>query len=208
MKNQLKGFITGVFVTLLIIGSIGTAAATVGSRTIEIAFRNASVTLDGETVHYANGDAVEPFIWEGTTYLPVRAIGEALGLEVDWDNATATVILKHPSEAEPSPKPAPADPSGMTTGQRNALEHAKRYLNISAFSRSGLIEQLEYEKYSNADATFAADNCGADWNEQAAKKAQRYLEISSFSRDSLIGQLEYDGFTHDQAVYGAEQNGY
>lgn len=67
---------------------------------------------------------------------------------------------------------------------------------------------MEYEKYSHEDAVYAADNCGADWYEQAVKKARSYLEYSPFSRDGLIEQLEYEGFTYDQAVYGAEQNGY
>ena len=65
-----------------------------------------------------------------------------------------------------------------------------------------------YEKYPYKDAIYAADNCGADWNEQAAKSAESYLSCSSFSRDSLIEQLEFEGFTHEQAVYGAEANGY
>lgn len=96
----------------------------------------------------------------------------------------------------------------MTTGQKNALKQAKNYLDIMAFSYSGLIKQLEYEKYTTEDATYAADNCGADWNEQAVKKAKEYLAIMSFSKDGLIKQLEYDGFSHSQAEYGAKQNGY
>lgn len=76
-----------------------------------------------------------------------------------------------------------------------------------AFSYSGLVHQLEYEGYSNADATFAADYCGADWNEQAAKSAESYLKYMSFSRSSLIHQLEYEGFTADQATYGADAVG-
>ena len=79
-------------------------------------------------------------------------------------------------------------------------------MNYTAFSYQGLINQLEYEKYSHEDAVFAADNCGADWNEQAAKSAKSYLNYTSFSRDGLIEQLEYEGFTHEQAVYGAEAN--
>lgn len=39
----------------------------------------------------ANGSAVEVFSSNGTTYLPVRAIGEALGLEVTWDAASNSV---------------------------------------------------------------------------------------------------------------------
>ncbi|MCA5960456.1 Ltp family lipoprotein [Blautia sp. RD014234] len=43
-------------------------------------------------------------------------------------------------------------------------------MDYTAFSYSGLVEQLEYEGFSNESSTFAVDNCGADWNEQAAKK--------------------------------------
>ena len=96
----------------------------------------------------------------------------------------------------------------ITTGQKNALNSARSYLEFSAFSYEGLIKQLEFENYSYEDAVFAVDNCGADWNEQAVKSAKSYLDTSSFSKDSLIEQLEYEGFTHEQAVYGAEQNGY
>ena len=95
----------------------------------------------------------------------------------------------------------------MTVSQRNALRSAQSYLDYSAFSYSGLIKQLEYEKYSHEDAVFAADNCGADWNEQAVKSAKSYLEYSAFSHDGLVSQLEYEGFTHEQAEYGATQNG-
>lgn len=94
-----------------------------------------------------------------------------------------------------------------TIGQKNALRSAKNYLDVMAFSYSGLIKQLEFEKYSHSDAVYAADNCGANWNEQAVKSAKNYLDVMSFSRDGLIDQLKFEGFTHEQAVYGVEQNG-
>jgi|GEM_PF-2018798 hypothetical protein len=98
--------------------------------------------------------------------------------------------------------------SGGSVSQQNALEKAKDYLSYTAFSYSGLVSQLEYDQFSHEDAVYAADNCGADWNEQAAAKAKSYLSYTSFSRDSLISQLEYDGFTSDQAAYGASANGF
>lgn len=100
MKNQVKGFISGVLVTLLLIGTIGTAAATVGKETTELEYNDIKVTMDGTPVNLvdANGNAVEPFIIGGTTYLPVRAVAGALGLEVDWDGTTKTVILTMPQE--------------------------------------------------------------------------------------------------------------
>ena len=79
---------------------------------------------------------------------------------------------------------------------------------VLPFSHDGLVEQLEYEGFSTSAAVYAADNCGADWNEQAANKAQTYMQIFSFSRRRLIEQLEYDGFTSAQAEYGAKAVGY
>ena len=95
-----------------------------------------------------------------------------------------------------------------TTGQQNALGSAANYLNTMAFSKSGLIDQLEYEGYSTEEATYAVENCGADWNEQAAKSAQNYINTMSFSRSGLIDQLIYEGFTQEQAEYGVSAVGY
>ena len=94
-----------------------------------------------------------------------------------------------------------------TKAQENAVKMAKTYLDIMTFSRNGLIEQLEYEGFTNEDAVYGVDNITVDWNEQAVKMAKTYLNIMSFSRSGLIEQLEYEGFTHEQAVYGVEQNG-
>ena len=96
----------------------------------------------------------------------------------------------------------------VTLGEKNALSSALSYLKHMAFSKEGLIEQLEYEGYSYSEAKYAADNCGANWKEQAAKCAANYLSHMPFSRQGLIEQLEYEGFTHEQAVYGVTQAGY
>lgn len=94
--------------------------------------------------------------------------------------------------------------SGDTSEQQKALDRAKEYLNNLPLSHDGLITQLEYDGYSNADATYAADNCGADWNQQAAKMAEQTLTTGSYTRDSMIQKLQSDGFTKDQAAYGAD----
>ncbi|ORV21185.1 hypothetical protein AWB98_02035 [Mycolicibacterium conceptionense] len=96
---------------------------------------------------------------------------------------------------------------GSTVSQRNAVRSAEQYLDYSAFSRQGLIEQLEYEGFSTADATFAVDTITVDWNAQAAKAAKAYLDYSAFSRSGLIEQLEYEGYTPAQAAYGAAAAG-
>lgn len=104
-------------------------------------------------------------------------------------------------------KAAEEKAASATTEQKNALSQAKNYLGIMPFSHSGLIEQLKYEGYSDEAATYAADSCGADWNEQAAKQAQQYLDTMSFSHSGLVEQLIYEGFTADQAEYGVSAAG-
>ena len=97
--------------------------------------------------------------------------------------------------------------SAESVSQSNAVSKAKDYLNYSAFSHDGLVEQLEYEKFSHEDAVYGADNCGADWMRQAERKAKDYLGYSAFSYTGLIEQLEHEKFTHDEAVHGADSCG-
>jgi uncharacterized protein YodC (DUF2158 family) len=95
--------------------------------------------------------------------------------------------------------------SGPTSGQENALRTAENYISMSGFSRSGLIEQLEFEGHSTSDATFAVDHLNVDWNEQAARSAESYLSMSGFSRTGLVEQLMFEGYTRQQAEYGADK---
>lgn len=140
-----------------------------------------------------------------------------LGQEQEWvhvslDGQEGYMALQYiqQGEAEETQQPAhDTSPSAAaTTGQRNALASARDYLQIMAFSKEGLIEQLEYEGYTASEAEYAAENCGADWMEQAAEAAQSYLDVMSFSREGLIEQLEYEGFTAEQAEYGVSAVGY
>jgi hypothetical protein len=104
-------------------------------------------------------------------------------------------------------KAAAAKAAAMTAGQRNASRAAGDYLSMTAFSRSGLIDQLKYEGYSATDATYGVDSLNANWNTQAAKAAKGYLEMTAFSRSGLIDQLMYEGYSRSQASYGVTQAG-
>ena len=64
-------------------------------------------TLNGEAwTPTDGGNAMAPIVYNDRTYLPARAIAEALDIKVDWDEATRTVILGEavaaPVEEEPA----------------------------------------------------------------------------------------------------------
>lgn len=95
-----------------------------------------------------------------------------------------------------------------TRSQEQAVRSAQSYLRSSAFSKLGLVDQLEYEQFSTADAMFAVEYLEAhgevDWKVEAVRCGQSYLRSSSFSLASLTEQLEYEKFTPAEAAYGAQ----
>ena len=92
-----------------------------------------------------------------------------------------------------------------TAGQRNAKSKAQDYLRFSAFSKSGLVEQLKFDGFSRSEARWAVNHIRVSWNAQAVRKAKDYLRFTSFSRQGLRDQLEFDGFTAAQAAYGVRK---
>src|ERR1044071_7904188 len=66
--------------------------------------------------------------------------------------------------------------SAATAGQRNAVSKANSYLSISAFSKSGLKQQLKFDGFSSSDAGWAVNHVRVSWKAQAVKKAKSYLD--------------------------------
>jgi short-subunit dehydrogenase len=103
--------------------------------------------------------------------------------------------------------------SGLSASELEAVVSAKEYLQESAFSKQGLIDQLDSSAgsgFSANDATAAVDSLHVDWNAEAAKAAKQYLQTTSFSCQGLIQQLSSSAgsqFTAAQAQYGASKAG-
>ena len=88
-----------LLVVLLVVCTVaGLSVTTLASNSKvskDLYYRDIKINLNGEMITPTDvaGNSVEPFIIDGTTYLPVRAVSNALGLTVGWDNATSTVSL-------------------------------------------------------------------------------------------------------------------
>lgn len=93
--SRLRRRILAVLAVAALMAGSAVAASAVTRRTIEVEYANIKLVVDGEEVtpRDAAGNIIEPFISSGTTYLPVRAMGEALGKEVRWDGDTKTVYI-------------------------------------------------------------------------------------------------------------------
>jgi hypothetical protein len=122
-----------------------------------------------------------------------------LGKSLSWDKGVKYKLLTPTPTATPT-----ATQSSITVSQANAIKRVKSYLRTSSFSRARLIQQLEYEGFSNADATYGVDSENIDWRNQAVLRAKSYLQTSSFSRTRLIKQLTFEGFSDSDSVYGVD----
>ncbi|CAH1190505.1 MULTISPECIES: stalk domain-containing protein [Paenibacillus] len=94
-NNTFKGIIIGASATLLLTSGIAYAADYPFSKKLTAVYNNIKVIVDGVAItpKDANGNTIEPFIVDGTTYLPIRGISSALGKDVSWDRTTATVSI-------------------------------------------------------------------------------------------------------------------
>jgi len=95
MLKQTKGFISGFIACALISVLIMNVFAAPIYKTITAVYNDIKIIINGSDFipKDVNGNIVEPFVYNGTTYLPIRAISEAFGMKVDWNSATQTINL-------------------------------------------------------------------------------------------------------------------
>ena len=117
MKKHRKGtaILSAVLALVVLLGAVGSAvAAESGMKTVDktLYYPDVNVTLDGEELVLTTeqGQVLEPFLMDGSTYLPVRAVAEAAGLYVDWDEGKTEVKL--------STRPITPEPENPVEGQR------------------------------------------------------------------------------------------
>lgn len=117
---------------------------------------------------------------------------------------TTTAVAEQPTSVTKLKAKAEKPKPTTTAGQRSALESAESYLDTGGFSKSGLVKQLKFEKFSSSDARWAASHAKASWMHEAEESAESYMDMGGFSRQGLIDQLDFEGFTAAQAQHGAD----
>lgn len=94
-------------IALIATATILALSVTAFSKTIsqraEIFYNNIKIYINGAEIvpKDAKGNTVEPFIMDGTTYLPVRAISNAFGEDVEWDGTTQSVYIGKADRSKP-----------------------------------------------------------------------------------------------------------
>lgn len=87
----MKKFISGVVMGTILTTAIGAGAAGIWDK-INVLKNDITVIVNGENVTADN------FVYNDTTYLPLRAVSEALGQPVDYDETTNTAYIGEKKE--------------------------------------------------------------------------------------------------------------
>lgn len=155
MKEWKRGFAGGVAATMLCASLVGGAAFAANyQKQATLDYTGIKLKVNGQAVtpKDANGNTVEPFAISGTTYLPVRAVGSALGLEVGWDPATQTVLLSEKVDGT-------GTASGTVIVDQNGVKVTYTGIKKSGeFSIGDYDIGLKIENNSNVDLSVSAED--------------------------------------------------
>ena len=130
-KINIRSYILGLVTALVFLAFPTSVYASPVSEMINVFYNNIKIVVDGKVAKFgkdSEGNDIQPFIYKGTTYLPVRAVGETLGKEVSWDGTTQTVYLGDKPEAKQTSK---GDIEPNNTYQDASLVHTPYELNVS-----------------------------------------------------------------------------
>lgn len=89
MLNR-KKVISVLITTLILVGSFGAFSyGNTISKTLEAWYGTVRIIVDGENVTHK----VEPFVVDGTTYIPLRVVAETFNKNVEWNASTSTATI-------------------------------------------------------------------------------------------------------------------
>jgi len=198
MKNLPKRLIA--FAVCVAMLSVGYAVGTAGK--IHTEYSRPDVYVDGEKIEYvyADGTKADAFMsTEWVTYMPVRAIAEALGKDVQ--NIDGTVYITTPSEPTPPPTP----------GVFNEAEVLKQ-LEVTEYKGEGsyyyyhflaIKNNSPYDLTLSADIKFYTDSgalVGAENSTEYAFEAGTET-VMAFSPDEAYTITTYELSVEEEDYY-------
>lgn len=88
MSDKFKGIVIGIIIGCLVSG--GAVVANSGMSKIDVVFKALNFRVDGVEKKLTD---TRPIVYKGTTYVPMRFIGESFGQPVNFDGKTNTVWI-------------------------------------------------------------------------------------------------------------------
>ena len=219
MKKSTKKLLT-LLLTLSLALNVALVAVTASGTLQEIvANLNYGITIEYNDVDQvmkdANGNRVYPISYNGTTYLPVRAVADMLGVKVQWDGPTNHVLLGNSYVDQQAVTPTPAP---VTTGKKTFTtgvymgEYQPVEVTITSVRQGAEALQLMQQYQNNLNLNVNSIEPGTEAvlleyevtiPSNLVEKAKFYTcNARSDIEDITIGNTRYYGITYERDMYG------
>ena len=191
---------------------VGAAAVNGLPQSVTATFRpDVTLQVNGTayTVRDTNGNEVAPLLYNGTTYVPLATLGQALGVQVSWDAATQTVVV-----TDQGGQAASSSYIGEAKAKEIALQHA----GLSSAQASFLRTHLDWEDGRPVyEVEFYSGNTEYDYEIDAQTGTIRSYDFdienyvipsTGCSTEGLIGEsrakeiaLQHAGLSSNQVTF-------
>lgn len=188
-KFNIKSFTLGVCLTLVL-----TSVLTVTAQSIDVFMGGIKVYWEGveKILRDTKGEKVEPIIYNGTTYVPLRAMSNLMGKDVDWNQSEKAVYVgKKPTAKTYSL----ADMEKNINGSGNYYKTTSFYLKNQEISiTDGAIKQSGTWK-----TTYVLDNKFSSFR---GKMVMPYTTVGSEGEATVVFySVENDGTANEIETY-------
>ncbi len=211
ITEKARIFLVGFATALLAVTFTAPASATAALKQIQVAMGGIRIYLDGQlqTPKDVNGNRVEPILYNGTTYLPVRALtGMLTDKAVDWDGASKSVYIGT----------KPVEPSAHTADLLDHFDASRSSAEIFTGDKAKFLchgalitppKRCQFHKYSSAifkmDSKYSKLSCmvaPVEWDTPGlndVKQEFTIYEITSHTSEDVIekpvlGKILYQRF--------------
>jgi hypothetical protein len=224
-----KIVISALFISTLALG-VGVGGYAAANIEQIQAFLNHEIkfTLNGKSWSPTDpdGKVISPIIYEGSSYVPLRAVGEAAGLMVDWDQTSKTIVLQNkttgvstpegipykdskdygsaPTPTQlpaPTPKPTPP-PVNIAPSQANDLETTYSSFNVHTNTKTAEYK-AEMEEAAREGAVYLTE---LPYSKIVGSNVLKRVRIDASSVDSEVYPLQREGKLYAHGI-GAKLDG-
>lgn len=164
--SKKKWVVVAAVAGMLLTGSAGVYA---GANMEKIsAFKNHGIILEMDGKAYtpvnSNGEKLAPITYQGTTYLPVRSIGETLNTSILFDPVNNKIMIKPGSEATSTKSSSKVSESGtiQTTTKSGSTDKSAADASDTAADTSSSAAPAPSSKPSAASQYIAAAKNAAE----------------------------------------------
>ena len=192
MNKQFQGFIAGVLATIILFSGALYAKSRV--ERIEVSYNNIQVYKDNvlQSLKDAQGNSIEPFVYQGTTYVPLRAAAELAGMQVRWDGASKSIYLTggQNQSSQPAAKVQLLDVCRPQEGKDFNIHEEGISLNGQQFSKGFSLTSFVGYTFFNLNKQYTQLEASIGINEWRRRDPDDRATIHFYLDRKLVYSLE------------------